>query len=388
MRILAIVEYVREGGWRVDRWAPVVTRSLAGRGHEVILACDGGHDLEVFGASRVVARNPRRTRTGSRPFALRAWVERVRREESPDVTLSLSPIVPGDVWAPVGLGPLGDAADVLRTMSPVSALVELLHRPWLLQATWLARTAWSRSGVRARLGVTQAFGADGWVALGAGSALDRPDDVSLQRLRVLTRSVLGIAEDARCILFSGVHPARPGLASALAGAGRACERGGAVTVLAGRSAMSIRRSCPGVERWARFVGHTTRMEALLAACDVAAIPGADPRAWSTGRFAADALRVGRPIVGTPASPGVDLGAPHARQIIPTDDADSWALGFEEMLSATRLSAATRAARERGREVGVDRVIDRLEELLRSACGHGALPSVGAGQDRAARAALG
>jgi glycosyltransferase involved in cell wall biosynthesis len=185
---------------------------------------------------------------------------------------------------------------------------------------------------------------------------------------------LGIGPDRPVLLASAVHLQRGGLRPMLEGVVEA-RRGqpSLVVVIAGRRTHAIETEAQkaGCIDSVRIIGATSRMDALLAAADLAVSPWVGS-GLSGGRFVADALRLGCPVLAHRGSPGAELvepthfGTPELGGIVARATAQAWAQAIGETLSRERLTGAERAARDAGAVVSMDAMAARVESILAAA----------------------
>ncbi len=131
MKITILTEYVRGFVWSPTVWAADLARALARRGHSVTVACDGLEDPGMFAGLGLAVRRPERTLRGSDPLGFLDWANAYRGRSGGGATISLTPLAPGDLWMPLSASTLAELIPNLRTHTPVSALLEVLARPWL-----------------------------------------------------------------------------------------------------------------------------------------------------------------------------------------------------------------------------------------------------------------
>lgn len=378
MRVLVFSEFVRRMPWSSDAWVGDLVCGLCERGHEVTVACDGAEDASVFGPAQVLMRQPGRTHIGRRPLAFRRWAERVRGACPHDAVLSLTHLIGGDVWCPVGPSSWPEYRTVVLARPLASLAMEAAHRVWIGSAVVSERRASEearRAGVRACvIGCGRAVpGARplGYASrIGAGMA-DRPD------LRAQMRSMLAIGPDRPVVLVSGVHPYRAGLSSMLEGLTRCCRGMGEgespLLLVVGRNGHSVERAASrvGCGERVRLLGPTGRMDAAMAASDLVVSPSPGPGSGRTGRFVADALRCGRPVLMASTSPGASLleagrGDPGAGMLLKRTDADGWAEALRRGLDPGWRASAGAAAARLGGSLGLEELVGRLEGLLADA----------------------
>jgi hypothetical protein len=208
--------------------------------------------------------------------------------------------------------------------------------------------------------------------LAAGSAVET-------RRRV--RELLDIPDEAVVFVISEVHTDRPGLVGVLRGIAR-CRQGRAgdpIAVIAGRKTHTIRRACDEAQigRSVRIIGGTRQMAHLLAAADAAIAYGHSGEVGRTGRFIADALRMGRPVVMSAGAIGAELvrgditGDTSAGLALTDTSSAGWAAGIATASGhAWRAIAAARAA-QIGSRLGLDAMAARIEGELSKAVPAGA-----------------
>ncbi len=384
MNILIVTEYVRRFPWSAARWSADLGAALRHRGNQVRVACDGLEDPSFFGDSPVIVRRPRRTWRGSDPLGFQSWALDLARTGGFDATISLTPFVPGDLWAPVTHGAAALVGHLVRTHSPVSAAMELAARPWLpfgvLAEARARATSMSSDGRRAiiaRLGRLSTHGSA--VPLGFASRLTPMSDDAKRSARAALRELLGLSHERPAILLSAVHPNRPGLGAFLKGFALAraeLRDHGPVLMVMGRRTLPVHDAAlgAGCARFVRFLGGTARPELAFAAADLAVSPWSGAGEINTGRFIADSLRLSVPILAHPRSPGADLvrpehfGTPELGTIVADPTPEGWCRAMVEYLSLERWAYATRAARDAGAVLSMDGMAGRVEQTLRRAAG--------------------
>lgn len=386
MKILLIAEYVRDNPITIGYWLIDLARALAARGHTVTVALDGLENAEPLmqiGAAPhdtstpidLRVHRPGRDHLGANPFAFQAWAMRMRDQITHDVSLSLTPLVPGDVWLPLGPQTWDSIKSVLMTQSPISAVSEFVHRPWLPAVDVAERLA-ARATTR-RL----TFGLQG---IGYASRLDQPDEDRIADVRRVVRRRLGIDESRSVVIASVLHAHRSGLKSFLGAFGHVVRETigpKPLALLIGRSGESIARYADrfGVTEHVLQLGRTMRVMELIAASDLVAAPLAAAKyaSWglkqssTSGRFVADGLRIGRPVIALNRASGAELLTPGRVEgdplgpgwIVDANDTTQWSIGLMTGLSRAWLGHRTDAARRAGQDLGMDHLMERLEALL-------------------------
>lgn len=371
MNILVLAEYIRRQAWSPSAWAVDVARGLAGRGHDVLIACDGLEDPGLLDGLAVRIRRPLRTHRSADPVRFQRWAEAIRREERHRASISLTPWCAGDLWIRLDAQRAGAILRSISTRNPLSFALEIAHRPWLI-AGWLAEArALRRAGRARRLHIDARPEEDEAHALLHASRLIRPEEPELARWRAEVRAVLGLGDSRPVLLLSAVdvdHAALDAFLRALAQ--RPDHR--AVLLAAGRRAWTVaeaaaRAGCrPGV---VRHLGTTGRIELALAACDAAVIPWPDRGGSAGARFLADALVMGRPVLAHRGTPGADLLEPAHFGTAPLGllaeaaTAEGWVAVLDAALADGWLPKAARAARDAGPALSMTALIARLERHL-------------------------
>lgn len=386
MKILILAEYVRRYHWMPGAWVPALARGLAARGHDVTVAVDGTEDPALFAGSRLLVRRPHRTMRGSTPLAFQRWAMELVNDRAFDSTLSLTTLAPGAVWAPVGGSFIGGFISMALSHAGVSAVLETIARPWLPAAALAERRAKAIANkmgtIECRIGMLAAPAgvrplgyasiAEHWPLLAPVSA-----QASKGEVRGAARRALGLDDSRPAVVVSAVHPRRPGFGAFLG----AIESLGpdlapAVLVL-GRKPYSVERLAKrhgGL--WAlRFLGPTAQIPAVMAAADLAASPWSRARGATSGRFVADALRHGRPVLAHMHSPGAELiepshfGTPEIGTIVREESPVAWAAALRSSMESLALGQTTRAARDVSGALSLDGMCARLEAVLREAARH-------------------
>ncbi len=380
MKLLLFADYVRSSPIAISHWAVDLTRAFQSRGHHVTLAIDGAEDCSLFANQpgvQVRVHNPERDHLGANPFAFQQWAEDLRSHTSHDRTLSLTSLVAADVWIPFGPGAWDNVKTVLATQSPISALSEIVHQPWLLAIKAAERVAITKNSAVLTFG-------NGAGGLGYASRFTQPSEAEVEQMRKSMRDLLRIPHDRRVVLLSAVHAHRGGLQPFLSAFAHLCRETAErkpLCIVIGRSGESLANAVAkaGCLEDVKILGRTNRIVEMLAACDLAAIPLAAARhsrfglktSSVTGRFAADALCVGRPVIALNRAAGSELLNPppdHSDPLGPgwiVDSADStqWSIGLTTAMSLPWLGHRTPAARAAGILLSMDRLIDRIERIL-------------------------
>ncbi|MCG3123798.1 MAG: hypothetical protein GIKADHBN_02225 [Phycisphaerales bacterium] len=375
-QIIFIAEYVRSMPWSTTAWVPALARSLAAHGHLVQLLCDGAEDPAVFAASprlTLHVRRPHRKLRASDPLAFADWATHLASQLGPARTVSFTHITPGDLWIPLGEKVLPTLGRAIRAHRPATAAMEVLHRPWAVKALRAERRAAAlarASGSRcARLGAPAAGDApDASTAfLGLASQFPPLADDARHAARARIRSLLEIPHDSLVLVSSAVHADRDGLDSMLAGV-REFLTDGRILLL-GRKTHTLATLAErnDLARHAHILGATRDIPAVLAAADLALLPASRPDPRSTGRFLADCLCAGTPVIASALAAGSSIlrpaGSPAAGLVLDSHAPAAWREALSTAASpAWRAIAAVQAA-ALGRGLTIDSVAARLVDLL-------------------------
>lgn len=386
MELLLIGEYIRRTPTAVSAWVPDLARGLAARGHTITLAIDGTDDPAIFDGMRTLVHRPMRHHLGADPFSFRAWAAGLRGRGGPiadaaiNAVLSLTPLVPGDVWLPLGPRAKDTVRALVRTLKPLSAAMELVHVPWLPANALAERLAMdeARRQNSRELTIGPVPTHAGVVPLGYASRLEQPTAQAEAAIRARVREFLGINPHRPVIAASLLHAERGGMDAFFRGVSQVRQErthGLPLVLVLGRAGASVERSArsAGCLEAVRFLGQTHLIADILTASDLAASPlSGDPRA-ATGRFIADALRIGKPVIAVRGSPGAELlsmSAPGTQLspgwIVDKPDAGAWVLGLNTALSKEWLERRTPVARTIGAGLAMPALLDRLEQALREA----------------------
>jgi hypothetical protein len=365
MRIVVLSEYVSRQPWAPDRWAVAMARALKTRGHEIVFACDGRDDAADLTGFDAFVHRPDRDRSKRRPMRFARWARSVRRDVPHDASVSFTPLVPGDVWAPIGPTELGRVRALVRR-NLLSTGLDVVGRPWLapgVAASTLA-TCTDRRAQRCRIG--RSPDDPGGLGFGAGFAERRTD------ARAQTRAALGLAHDEIAAVVSAVGTGTTTIGDLLGGLSLTRSRSAARTptvVIATRGQHTVLRLAErfGVGDFVRIIGPVGDMSGLLTACDAAIAPRA-AGATATGRFIADALACRTPVLCSPNAPGAELisADPSPGMVLPGTAAPEWRTALERLSDREWLSSCADAAEAIGGTLSPDAVGERLESVL-AAC---------------------
>ncbi len=376
MRILLIAEYLDAHPWSPSAWVLDIAHALAGRGHDVALACDGCHEPALARPPvRLLIHAPVRRDEARRPLAFARWARRTLGAQRPEAALSFTPLVRAPFNLSLGPSAWEQFVAQCRLNNPVSATFEALYHAWLPSAILAERRARRRRAPGAvALRVGGEPDAPGGHHLGYASRLRRSGALERGALRSRARALLGLSEGREVLLVSAVHPERPGLAPMLEAFREVCAARGSGSPLIvaaglfGHTVHALARRVGCAER-VRLLGSTARMDAALGACDVALAPLASRGSGDTGRFVADALRLGRPVLVDRLAHGAELIAPVPGPDAPgvrvaRPDVPSWRAALETAADPAWRARASAAAARAGADLSIDRLVDRLEGILR------------------------
>jgi len=389
MRIALIAEYVRTLPWSPTRWTVEIARGLAAQGHAVEVLLDGCDDPSEFkhpdigasGTISVVVRRPLRIARQRAPLSFQRWATTRLAALSHDTSLSLTRLVPGSVWVPIGPPSAAEFVSMIRARSPASIGFEIAQNPWVLasmlaerRAPGLARSSGMRP-ILARLGADDDGSCE---LLGTGSSMPVATVEQRRTLRAAVRQVLEIPDHTLVIAASVMHPGRPGLGAMLDGLARASRRSqipdadpGLVLIAACRSTHSLARLATrsGAEALVRTIGTSSSVRAMLAASDLATSAQTSHPGHATGRFLADALRMGVPVLAHRRAPGASLilptafGTPALGIVVDDHNPEHWADAIAHASDPVWRREASRAARDAGRALSTEAVVQRVERAL-------------------------
>lgn len=380
MKILILAEHVEPQPWSESRWALDLSRALIARGHELMLALDSIYDEADAPGTLMVHRMRRRERE-RRPLGFARWASGVRRIVPHEVSLSFSRLAAADVRLILGEPAMHSWWSNVRSRHPISAMFEAVQHPHLPGAMLAERLAASpgRSVRTLRIG-GPAEPAPGSGMLGFASRLGTPDAAAFEGLRLRTRAALGLSPERTAILISAVHPERPGLGpmlEAFAALRQTRRELAPVLLVAGGSGYTVQRAAAALcaDGGLRFLGATSRIDAAIAASDLVAAPLAGRREGETGRFIADALRLGRPVLASGAACGAELLAPLRvpgvggavpGHVIARPDVSHWRRALQGAMSERWRADAAHAATIVGSRLSMDALTARLERVLEDA----------------------
>lgn len=382
--ILVIAEYIRSMAWSSSIWAARLARELAEQGHRVLVACDGIEDAAVFGTSHprltLEIRRPLRKLRASDPLGFAPWSDQRRAAHPSARSISFTRYAAADVWIPLGHGIVTTLTRAVRAHRPATAAMELLHRPWAIQA-FLAERRTLRVGrsigcARGMLG-QEGGGHDAGdfreIPLGFASALVPPPADARAALRERTRALLGIPPHALLLAASAVHTDRPGLAEMLDGLSLVHAHSGEAPhlLLVGRKTHTLARACEraGIRHAVHLLGGTDRMDAVLGAADLAVATGRVHDPAATGRFIADALRMGLPVLAAASAAGASLlrsptGAEtSAGLMVDPADPSHWRSSIEIAASPAWRAIAGAKAASTGETLSLQAMAQRLSASL-------------------------
>lgn len=430
MNILLIAGRLPSTPWSVSGTVRLLARGLNARGHAVTIACQGVDDEEWFQSTPVIARAPYEQNGSDWSPGFASWARRLVEAREPDVTLSVARSAWGDVWMPLEPSAAAWMGGVLESLGPVGLGKALYKHTGALAACGVeARRPWPRGpgGARPRrIAVIGAAARDAAratlaahrletrvVALPFFSACRVPDQVARERARRALRSTLGARDEDVLALASCTGHVSPGIAAFLealgrvngrgTGSARAARAGRVLAVVLARDSYhahddAVRTGCA---EWVRVVGTTARIEQALAACDVACVPelsSADEfAAGRSGRFAADALRMARPLLIHAHAAGAELvlprpglGEPGA--VVRHDGVEPieavWARALAKAAEGPWRDRAMLAAAAAGEQLGEHEFLDALEETLGAAAEEARRSEGGAAEGGARRVSRG
>lgn len=395
--VLIFAEYLRSMAWSTTAWIPAIALELAARGHDVHVFCDGIEDPAIFsiapGHLRVHTRRPMRKLRASDPLGFARWCGESLDAHPGSRSISFTRYFPGDLWIPLGRPIMQAIFHAMRAHRPATAAMEILHRPWAPKALLAEHAAQSRADrTHARLGDFRSPSASpsapststgpqepAWLtplALGFASTITPSSPEHVESLRSRVRKLLSIPESALVVGLSAVHHDRAGLRDFFEGAAAAIQSHVPPSpdlhiLVMGRKTHTLHTlvSACGAAAQTHLIGGTQRADAFLAACDVAVSTPTRVDPSSTGRFIADALMMGLPVLTTHTAPGADLLKPGPEQSVsaglildfPTPDA--WRRALRTAASPPWRAVAAARARALAPTLTIAALVDRLSSGL-------------------------
>ena len=359
MNFTLAANFVRDMPWTPSWWSVVLAQALAERGHRVDLVLDGT-EASPDPAARYqlhIAR-PQRIHLGAHPGRFVQLVESLRRRDPAAVVLSLTPLLAGDLWLPIDPSPLQVARRLVRDLRPVSLALELTHHPWLAFEAW---TAWRAHHPHAtRLAFDPRANAE---LLPRVTTLSQPqaDAAWVASTGVRARFNIPAGHAMAVLSLPELNPRAllPFLADLAAAASHSPKP---LTILAASARPHTVARLANDAGLAHVVPVTlTRsMHTLLAAADTALAPPpqAPPSAAGrSGRWIADALALGVPVIAHADAPGSELIDANPRAVWRTRSELAAAFAHTLESSTGRTSAPVIPA-----HLSLDRLLERLEAL--------------------------
>jgi len=386
LNILILVGFVRSIDWSETLWAADLAHALAARGHIVEVAADGCDDPTIFAGLPLIIHRPNRHHFGAEPFLFRYWARSLLRARPDSVCLSLTPLICGDVWLPIGARANEIVARILAESSPVSAAMELVHHPWLLHELLAERRAAKDTPRRRVQPLTIGPHAEksSLRSLGYAARVQPLRGAEREAARRDVRAALGLNKADRVFLLSGTHADEITAANLLqalamlervATPSRIVSSHDAIPTALPRLRLIVTGRHPhmmnSLARDANcahslvFAGTRVSIPRLLAASDIAIAAFGKP-GLGTGRFACEAIRAGVPLLAAQHAPGSDLvdsGMHKPGEIIRDDTREGWLAAMGKILDDRWMSDARAAAASVGPDLTITRLTERLESYL-------------------------
>lgn len=415
MNILVLAGRVSRHHWTSGGMVTYLCQQLLSRGHRLSLALQSLDDTTpespLAAASSIACFDHYRQTATDFPFGFPAWAARQRRAIPHDVSLSLTRSAAADVYFPLdptGASWLRRALDTRPiTSSPHSLALALMRHHGALRAG--AREALRRTpgplfpraahphagairriltigpaaaGEAARL-LTPTGLADRVRQLPFFTTLAPPTPAQRADLRARTRAALAIPAARRVILISAPAPIGPTLdaplrALAALNTRQHAQPGAPLMLILARDSYAAHNAAlhARADEHVRILGPTTRIDAALAASDLCALttPVAVGQfeAGAAGRLAADALRMGIPLLALSGASGYDL----ARHIFPDSSrpglvidvsrADTWERALRTACEDRWLEEASRAAARLGETIAFEPFLAAILTALNEA----------------------
>lgn len=415
MRVLVLAGRIARPRWTSGGLITALCAALLSRGIRLDIACHSLDDTPPTPDSPLAAADSiacfdrfRQTATDF-PFGFASWIARKRRDTPHDVSLSLTRFAAADVFFPIDPTGASWLRRATQTRSAPSLALALGRHHGAFRA--LAREVFRRlpyapadRPTRRVLAVGPTAAAEAQRLLTPTGLADRvrqlpffstltplsPDQLSDVRAR--TRTLLGIPPDRRVVLVSAPTPIGNVLDGLMKGAVdiHTRFRGHADTpilLILARDAFAAHSATArtGALPHTRILTPSDRVEAPLAAADLCVL--ATPAAigqfefGATGRFAADALRMGRPLIALSGASGYDL----ARHIfsdssrpgltIDTSEPDVWQRALRTACEERWLEESGRAAAQIGTSLASEPFHGAILDALAEAAAERANPTL-------------
>lgn len=399
MRVVILAGRLPRHPWASSASVLHIARALAQRGHDIELICQALDDARALeGVGRV--RTFEAFTTGASLFNIHfpRWARTQIARTPHDASLSFTHRLAGTVWCPLDAdgaswlahvrgtkGSLGRVGSVVRHGGAIADAARQRARPVPSGPPVARVVAVGPASARAARETLGASVTQRVIEAGITSRLTVPNDATLADLRSRTRSLLGIALDTPSILVSlmsghGAHidPLLHALARAPDQPDQPAPALIALTPEPVRLHTHALRAGGDCADRVRIVGTTQDMLPALAACDAAAlcvpVAGTAFSAGAQGRFAADALRVGRPLLALASGSGAELlnsttstkNDPASRLaglIVHESTPMAWSGALARVSDRAWLDSASFAARALGPRLDPKSLVDALENAL-------------------------
>ena len=409
MKVLIIGGNLAATRWSHSGLIRQLCRGLAGRGHDVTLACMSADDPAWFAPARLISMAPYDHSASDWPAGFARWTRVVVAAARADVVISTSRLAWGDVWLPLGpsasawiqqvtgaLGPVGLGKWVYKHTGVLAARAVEARRPWPRGIGSARPSRVAVFGTEAAANAREALAAHRLdtrvVALPFVASCEPPDDLARERDRIELRRAAGARATDTFGLVSSVElvgealgPMLQAIAQVNARLGRTGREGKFILGVLARDAFHAHDAAvrAGAADAVRVLGTTDRIVSVLGACDVAIVPpAAIPDAFvtgSAGRFAADALRLARPVLAADGAPGAELlaslpGLGPAGAVVRHDGVEPASAPWERAIARAMepqwqdramVAAAAAGAPER---IGSAQFFDALEDAIDTAIG--------------------
>lgn len=363
VRIAVVAEHIHRWPWHPSRWATDLADGLAARGHEVAIVCDDIDDPWSAGDRvRLLRRRPGRAARSRQPTRFMRWAARTCAPF--DRTISLTHLVAGDLWIACEPRSWHSFVRSVASPSPATVLLEGLSRPWLpLALVGEARAGWgarSRPGVPARIGHAR----HGETALPLASRLTGEPAPNARRI---LRSALRIEPEQAFILVSAVDVPARRLRDLLTAVARLRHSARAVLGVLTHEPVRVLRlgHATRVGERLRILGTTTDMASLLSAADLAIVRASG----HSGRFLADAIRMGVPALCEEGAAGASVVEPPAigsgplGRLVRDRTPAGWANALDLVLEGSTLRQMADAAEAVSAMLAMDHLMDAIERTL-------------------------
>lgn len=391
MKIVLAWEHVRRLSGAHSEIVTDLGTHLAARGHDVTVICDSVTDPALFPSLRFIARRTHQVGESHRLTLLARWSRGVLRREAHDVSLSFFPAIQGDLILPL-TGLIGHRLrNENRALRSLARNIAIQAHYNVLERRWHERTltaAEARGGLLAfSPHMEQALGGGEGIRIVPYAPLLRSNTSEREAERARVRGALGLSDSDRVYLWAAKHGLWHNRAGALTGFAQfvrdwqkardesgtariqvtAATHSRPILIVAGDSPWPAHvQACQSeIHDHMRMLGRTGDVQSLIMAADVIVNPAHHSL---LGRLTYESLALGRPVIISNQTGGVDLvrgvgGSAAPGRIVDPSDSGAIARALAEFLDAGRLREATVAAEAVGATLRYESFVDAVEAAL-------------------------